>query len=91
MTERPTAPRPQTATEQLALKFGLLKTAPHPVETPQPSKHICLGSAAVLILASEIEARTLYSEKVEHPIKWYMTYPSKVEKRDVPSGITPLP
>jgi hypothetical protein len=70
MTERPTAPRPQTATEQLDLKFGLLKTAPHPVDTPHPSKQIYLGSAAVLILAREMEARTLYSEKVEHPIKW---------------------
>ena len=68
----------------------LLKTAPHPVETPQPRRHILLKSAPGLIFAAEISAITAYSAKVEQPMKWKMSLPS-FERRVVPSGITPLP
>ena len=70
MTARPTAPSPHTAIELLLRMLGLFMTAPQPVVTPQPSRHICLGSADGLIFAREIEQRTVYSEKVEQPIKW---------------------
>ena len=47
----------------------------HPVDTPHPNKHIYLISAIGLILAHEISARTVYSLKVEHPIKWNIGLP----------------
>ena len=36
ITDRPSAPRPKTATDFWGSIFVVLKTAPHPVETPQP-------------------------------------------------------
>ena len=44
-----------------------------------------------MILAREMEARTVYSEKVEQPMKCQIVVPSGSEKRDVPSGITEVP
>jgi len=69
ITAKPTAPNPQTATELFAWKLGLFITAPQPVGMPQPRTHTLNGSLSGLIFANEIEARTVYSEKVEHPIK----------------------
>ena len=40
--------------------------------------------------ASEISATTVYSEKVEHPMKWNNLCPLQ-ENLVVPSGITPWP
>lgn len=37
-----------------------------------------------------MSAITVYSLKVEHPIKWYRDCPLQV-KREVPSGILPWP
>ena len=53
MTDRPRAPRPKTATEVPGSTFVLLNTAPHPVETPQPRRHILLRSAPGLILVAD--------------------------------------
>jgi len=41
----------------------VFQTAPQPVETPQPSKHIFSSGASGAILAHEISASTVYSEK----------------------------
>lgn len=41
-------------------------------------------------MASDTSATTVYSENTEQPIKWYKVFPLQV-KRDVPSGMTPLP
>ena len=40
-------------------------------------------------LATEISAQTVYSEKVEHPMKWKMSFPLHLN-RVIPSGINPL-
>ena len=69
MTERPRAPRPKTASEVPGSTLVVLNTAPHPVETPQPSRHILSRSAPRLILAAEISAMTAYSAKVLQPMK----------------------
>jgi hypothetical protein len=42
ITARPTAPRPKTATELPFSTFAVLKTAPQPVDRPQPSRQICM-------------------------------------------------
>ena len=70
ITERPTAPRPKTATELAGSTLHVFHTAPHPVETPQPSRHIFCSGALSSTFAHEISASTVYSEKVEHPMKW---------------------
>ena len=44
-----------------------------------------------MIFAAEISAMTVYSAKVEHPMKWKISFPSTVVKRVVPSGMTPWP
>lgn len=63
-------------------------TAPQPVAIPQPTMHTWYGSAYLLIFASEMLAKTVYSEKVEQPMKCHKVVPSGNEKRDVPSGMT---
>jgi hypothetical protein len=40
--------------------LAVLSTAPMPVVTPQPSKHIFSSGASFLILASEISGNTVY-------------------------------
>ena len=90
MTERPRAPSPKTATVVPGSTLVLLKTAPQPVATPQPSRHILSRSAPGLILAALISAITAYSAKVLQPMKWKIGWPS-LESREVPSGITPCP
>ena len=44
----------------------------------------------MLTFAMDISATTVYSLNVLVPMKWYRVFPLH-EKRDVPSGITPLP
>lgn len=44
----------------------------------------------MLTFATDISATTVYSLNVLVPMKWYRVFPLH-EKRDVPSGITPLP
>jgi|TARA_B100000768_G_scaffold77237_1_gene73571 hypothetical protein len=44
-----------------------------------------------LIFAAEISAMTVYSAKVEHPMKWKISFPSIVVNLVVPSGMTPWP
>lgn len=47
-------------------------------------------SKLMLTFATDISATTVYSLNVLVPMKWYKVFPLH-EKRDVPSGITPLP
>jgi hypothetical protein len=68
--ERTTAPRPKTATDELGSTLHVFRTAPRPVLTPHPNRHTLVRSAAMLILAHEISASTVYSDMVEHPMKW---------------------
>jgi hypothetical protein len=70
MTESPTAPQPKTATLEPISTWQVFHTAPHPVLTPQPRRHIFSRGARGETLAHEIAARTVYSEKVEQPMKW---------------------
>lgn len=90
-TESPTAPNPKTATELYGLSFAVFHTAPQPVETPQPSRQTFFRSEFLSIFAAEISEMTVYSLKVLQPIKWKMGSPYKVVKREVLSGISPLP
>ena len=49
-------------------------------------------SARASIFAHEISETTVYSAKVEQPMKWWSGVPSCASlKRLVPSGITPWP
>mmetsp|Transcript_23865 Transcript_23865/g.59281 ORF Transcript_23865/g.59281 Transcript_23865/m.59281 type:complete len:208 (+) Transcript_23865:1318-1941(+) len=70
MTARPTAPSPNTATLEPASTLDVFHAAPHPVATPQPSMHTLWRGASMAIFAAEISEITVYSEKVEHPMKW---------------------
>ena len=62
-----------------------------PVVTPQPSIQTVARSAALSILATAISGTTVYSAKVEQPMKWCTGVPSASARRVVPSGMTPLP
>merc|ERR1719281_2381035 len=89
-TERPTAPRPKTATVEPNSTLVVFQTAPSPVATPHAKRHERSGLAIGLILAALISAMTAYSAKVLQPMKWYSSFPP-TEMRLVPSGITPFP
>ena len=47
-------------------------------------------SLSSITLATEISGSTVYSLKVEVPMKWKRVWPRQ-ENRDEPSGINPLP
>ncbi len=90
-TAKPTAPSPNTATEAPASTLHVFHTAPNPVLTPHPNKHALFRGMRLLIFAALISAMTVYSEKVEQPMKWKMGVPSLVVNRDVPPGMCPAP
>jgi hypothetical protein len=69
ITASPTAPRPQTATDDPGFTTGLIIAAPQPVLIPHPRTQHLLRSALGLILAAEIYAITVYSLNVLHPMK----------------------
>ena len=48
-----------------------------------------MGALSVMA-TTEMSATTVYWEKVEVPMKWRRSWPLHL-KREVPSGITPLP
>lgn len=68
--------------------LAVFSAAPYPVEMPHPRRHTLSRGAFSLILASEMSATTVYSEKVLVPMKWNTFLPLQV-KREVPSGIRP--
>lgn len=99
----PTAPSPKTATVELGSTLQVFKTAPYPVDIPQPSRQTFSRGASFWILnkhvgnrlrpthfAAEIADRTVYSLKVDVPMKWKSSFPLHVKRLD-PSGITPCP
>ena len=59
--------------------------APSPVERPQANRQARSSGASGLILASAIWGITVYSAKVEVPMKWRIGSPPR-ESRVVPSG-----
>ena len=92
ITAKPTAPSPKTATDEKGSTLALFQTAPRPVATPQPKRHAFSSANVGSIFAHEISASTVYSAKVEHPMKWKICEPSRLSvKRVVPSGISPFP
>jgi hypothetical protein len=58
------APRPKTATLAPGSTAVVLRTAPMPVVTPQPSMQTVVRSAALSILARAISGTTVNSAKV---------------------------
>ena len=62
--------------------------APSPVESPQANRQACSGGASGETLASAISGITVYSAKVEVPMKLRIGSPSR-ERRVVPSGRWP--
>merc|ERR1719203_48965 len=90
MTERPTPPSPKTAQIDPSVTLEVLSAAPMPVVMPQPRRQAFRGGAFGSILAMEISGRTVYWLKVEVPVKCRIVLPLHV-KREVPSGMTPLP
>ena len=67
----------------------MLIAAPRPVERPQANRQACSNGASGLTFARAISGITVYSAKVEQPMKWRMSSPSR-EIRVVPSGRWPL-
>jgi hypothetical protein len=59
--------------------------APRPVERPHANRHARSGGASGEIFASEISGITVHSAKVEVPMKWRSSPPSR-DRRVVPSG-----
>ena len=67
----------------------MLIAAPSPVESPQAKRQACSNGASGSTFASAISGITVYSAKVEQPMKWRISSPSR-EIRVVPSGRWPL-
>jgi hypothetical protein len=90
ITASPMPPRPNTATLSPRCTFAVLCTAPMPVVTPQPSRQTFSSGAAGSIFASETSAhdRVFAEGAGAHVVEHRLAFN---EKRDVPSGITPLP
>ncbi len=82
-------PAPKTAQVLPGRTSAVLIAAPSPVESPQANRQACSNGASGLTFANAISGITVYSAKVEQPMKWRISSPSR-EIRVVPSGRWPL-
>ena len=78
-------PAPKTTQVEPSLTLAVLIAAPSPVESPQANRQAPSSGASGLIFASAISGITVYSAKVEVPMKWRISSPSRC-RRVVPSG-----
>ena len=84
----PTMPAPKTTQVEPARTWAVLIAAPRPVERPQAKRQARSSGASGSIRARAISGITVYSAKVEVPMKCRMSSPPR-EIRVVPSGRRP--
>ena len=82
---RPTIPAPKTTQVEPSRTLAVLIAAPSPVERPQANRQARSSGASGSTFASAISGITVYSAKVEVPMKWRISSPSRCS-RVVPSG-----
>ena len=82
---RPTIPAPKTTHVEPGSTLAVNIAAPRPVERPQANRHARSSGASGETFASAISGITVYSAKVEVPMKWRIGSPSR-DSRVVPSG-----
>ena len=78
-------PAPKTTQVDPGSTLAVLIAAPRPVDRPQAKRQAPSSGASGEILARAISGITVYSAKVEVPMKWRIGSPSR-ESRAVPSG-----
>ena len=83
-------PAPKTTQTEPSSTAAVNIAAPSPVERPQANRAALSGGASGSTLARAISGITVYSAKVDVPMKWRIGSPSR-ERRTVPSGRCPLP
>jgi hypothetical protein len=81
-------PAPKTTQVDPGCTFAVFSAAPSPVESPQAKRQAPSSGASGVILASAISGITVYSAKVEVPMKCRTGSPPR-ERRVVPSGRKP--
>ena len=62
-------PAPKTTQVDPSRTLAVFIAAPRPVESPQANRQACSSGASGLTLASAISGMTVYSAKVEVPMK----------------------
>ena len=82
---RPTIPAPKTTQVEPSRTLAVLIAAPSPVERPQANRQARSSGASGLTFASAISGITVYSAKVEVPMKWRIVL-AVAPSRVVPSG-----
>ena len=78
-------PAPKTTQVEPAWTAAVFIAAPRPVESPQAKSAAPSSGASGLTLASAISGITVYSAKVDVPMKWRTGSPPR-ESLVVPSG-----
>src|SRR3954451_15113139 len=76
-------PAPNTTHVEPAVTPAVYIAAPRPVESPHANRHARSSGASGETFASEISGITVYSAKVEVPMKWRIGSPPR-ERRVVP-------
>ena len=78
-------PAPNTTHVEPASTRAVFIAAPIPVDSPHANRHARSSGASGETLARAISGITVYSAKVEVPMKWRMGSPPR-DRRAVPSG-----
>ena len=86
----PTMPAPKTTQVDPGSTTAVLSAAPRPVESPQAKSAAPSSGASGFTFASAISGMTVYSAKVDVPMKWRIGSPPR-ESRTMPSGRCPFP
>ncbi len=81
-------PAPKTTQVLPGCTSAVYIAAPSPVESPHANRQVASGGASGSTFASEYSETTVCSAKVEQPMKWRISSPSR-ERRTVPSGRWP--
>ncbi len=88
-TDWPTPPQPITATLEPGCTPAVLKTAPNPVVTPQPSRASCSSARSVVTATIEASSTTIASANVPQPHTAVAVRPSGRAKRRAASTAGP--
>ena len=86
MVAKPTPPQPTTATSAPAGTWALLKTAPVPVITAQPSKAARSSGMSLRILTRALRCTSICSAKPERLNTWLTCWPSRASRCALPGG-----
>ena len=86
ITEQPTPPQPNTATDDPGVTLAVLRAAPTPVVTPQPTREATSSGRSSAIFTTARSWTSITSAKPDRSANWRSGMPSRLRRGGSPLG-----